>query len=437
MGQIDGFTKNLVFEQIKKIVMIVTGIAYTYLIATALGPSDFGIVTYFIGFIMALLNFAGLTAIQSLLSAFMPKWQSKKLFLNSIKYQYALIIPVIILVYIFAEQISEIIGKGPFDLLQLVITIGLLMPLYLSFLYLFRSLKKFETNLKIESLMQISVLLFSIIFVIFLDYGVQGVIYAQIIGLILCIILSAYYLKQIKFKSEKIDTDEIKKYIKIRYPNSILCRGYAQFIIVMLGLFVTPVGLGYYYLADKIYGLFVGKTEVTLQDVIQPYVIEKYQSKAVMGRFVSLAIKATIIMNLILVTIMIIVTKPLLTIVMPEFVQAADLIPLLGLIAILRTGNHMANIFLALNKIDVLFKTNIFSIAITIITGLIIIPLYGIWGILIIMCINHASYNIILYYYTLKNEIHIEFIPTITDLKYFYGLIITKLKGIKIKNIIK
>ncbi|MBT4192078.1 MAG: DUF616 domain-containing protein [Candidatus Diapherotrites archaeon] len=417
MAQLKGFTKNIIFEQSKKIIMVVTGILFTYIIAQYLGPVEYGLVLYFIGF-MAIINLFGVSMLQSIISAFMPKWKSKNVFIKSVKYQYLIVIPVVIAITIFSEPISVFLGKGPFELLQLAAVLQLIMPIHMSYLFLFRSFKMFGKTFKIESVMQASVLVFAILFVIIFGFGMYGVIYAQMVSAIVCILMSTYYFRSVPFKNTFIDKTELIKYGKFGYPTSLVRHGYNQLIIILMGIFISPLWLGYYYLIEKISGAFIGKSTSTITDVLFPYLVEKHSNKKVLGDFVSLGIKTNALISAIFGGVLLIITQPLLQIFLPDFVDAYVLLPLYVLVSILGAAGFMEHLFVSLNKMKILLKIKAISAVSTSITAIILLPWFGVWGLLFSMIIYQIIFFCIAFYYTKRIGVHVSIIPNRKDLKY-------------------
>ncbi|MFH1240045.1 MAG: oligosaccharide flippase family protein [Candidatus Diapherotrites archaeon] len=422
MAQIKSFAKNVIFEQNKKLIMAITGIIYTYIIANYLGPADYGLVIYFTAF-MVLLNFFGVSVIQSLIRVFIPKCKSKDLFFKILKWQYIIVLPVVAAVFFFAPVITEFIGKDFPFLLRWSAILALFTPLYTSLIYLFRGFKLFGKAVKIESVMQIVVLLASILFVIVMGFGMVGVIYAQLFATIVCIILGIYYFRKIPFSNLTLESSEIKKFVKFRYPTAFIESGYQQFIILMMGIFITPAVLGYFYLAEKIYGLFIGKTATTLGDVLHPYLMEKYKEKDVLGRFVSLGIKANFIVNSFFMIVMVITTQFLLTIFMPDFVPAGIIVLGFGLIALMHPVEMMNHIFVSINRMDLAFKERVITTIMKIVGVLLLMPWFTVTALIWAPAFNLWSEFVIFRKYSNFLNIKVQIIPRRKDISFFWSII--------------
>ncbi len=423
MAQIQGFAKNVFFEQLKKFVMIVTGIVYTYIIARYLGPADYGLVTYFIVF-TGIINLFGAKVFRTLISVFMPKAKSKQLFWWLVKWQYAVIIPVIAGMFFFAEPITVFLGKESFALLQAAAVLMFFMPLYMNLLALFQSMKMFGKILKIESLMQTGTLAFALLFVIVLQQGPFGVIYAQLAAVLLCIALSLYYLKETRFLEKRFlrnefEKSEIKRYGKFSYIGSVIGSAYSSFFDIAIGVFVGVVGLGYYYLAIKIGGTFIGKTTSTLYDVLTPYSIEKHKEKETLGRFVSLGIKLNIVLTAVLGILLVVVSKPLLDIFMPEYSAGFIIIPLYVVYRIITSFEVLGQILMSLNKAEYLVAAKIVMIVVSVPTAVYLISTFTWIGIIYARIIQSIVENTVIFYFVRKEGVRIDLVPRKSDWNFF------------------
>ncbi len=430
MAQVKGFVKNIVFEQTKKLVMVLTGFVYVYLIANYLGPADYGLVTYFIAF-ASIVNMFGVKAFQNLIQIFMPKSKSKNLFWKIIKWQYLIIIPVISAIFVFSEQITFFLGKPGFELLQVSALLMIFMPFYVSIVFFFSSLKMFGKVLKIESIMQIGTLAFSLLFVFGLGLGTFGVVYGQLVAVLLCIALALYYFKKTSVEGNKFDRQEIVKYGKFQFLNSITQNFYNNFFKIVIGLFVGAVGLGYYYLVNKIASSFIGKTTSSIYDVLMPYSMEKCNERKVLARFVSLGLKLNLLITLIIGIFLILVSKPLLEIFMDEYSAAYILIPLYVVLRLISSFDIMGQALMSISKAEYLFFSGIAAFVVGIPASVLIVSELGWTGIIPALIIFNLTKNSALFYFARKEKIFIEIIPTREDFMLVKSKIDIVLSGLK------
>lgn len=417
MSQIKGFAKNVFFEQSKKFATLLISLAFTLIIVKHLGPANFGLVTYFIGF-TSIVNVFGVRVFEGFINVFMPKLKNIELFWWSVKWQYAILLPVLIGLFIFSEHIANFLGKTNFLWLQWAVVLMFFMVLYTDFLALFKSLKMFGKVAKIETLMQISALSFSILFVIIFQIGVIGIIYAQLISVIFILLLSFKYLSQTKINNIKINKDkkdEIKEYGKFTFLSSSTKNGYGSYFKILLGLFILDISLGFYYLIEKITAAIMGKSTGSIQTVLIPYSVEKNKDKKTLGRFVSLGLKTNLVINLVLGIVMIIITKPFLDIFMPEYSPAYAILPLYIFYKIINSFAITEHVMLSLNKGDYIFYSKLVAIIISAPLAYYFISAFALEGVIYSLIVFSVINSIATMWFSHKEKVFIDIIPRKAD----------------------
>lgn len=419
MGQIRSFVKNMFFEQSKRIVLLVIGFVYSFFIANFLGPADYGLIIYFINFTANIVNMFGVHFVQGMINAFIPKYRSKKLFLKFLKVQYVLVIPTVAALFLFAPQITSFLGKENPLWLQLAASILLVMPIYSSYLLLIKSFKRFDLGFKAETAMSALNFCFAFTAILLLRQGVLGVIYAQMMATILGISFLFYFSRKMRFEENEVPQGELKKYATPGLPSSIASRVYNQVLMIIMGLFVNNIMLGYYYLVQKMNDVLVGTSMSAMQDVLIPYAMEKHKDKKTLANFISINIKAGLIITAITGIFLLAVGWFALQLFFPAYANAYILMPFVVLIALLSAPLSIKHVFTALNEIKKSLVSEVAAIAVALVTALVFTPQFGIFGILAAMAVYAAANSALLYYFARKLDVNIEIIPKKKDIKFF------------------
>src|SRR3989338_5262889 len=160
-------------------VMLATGILYTFLIANSLGPKDYGIVNYIMSFLITALNLIGMYTVLKITTIFTAKKKSKKLFWFLVKANYLLAGLIILFTLLFPEMLVNYFGKGTGELWVTALLLVALMPGTMIFHSLLIGFKKFKSMLFISIAENIINLTFAVYFVLILQQGMLGVIYAR------------------------------------------------------------------------------------------------------------------------------------------------------------------------------------------------------------------------------------------------------------------
>jgi len=79
------FVKSGLFSYGNKLVLLLTGLTYTYLIANALEPELYGSIMYLLAFVGNLVYLFGTEMGTNVITVFTPKFKSRKLFITTLK----------------------------------------------------------------------------------------------------------------------------------------------------------------------------------------------------------------------------------------------------------------------------------------------------------------------------------------------------------------
>ncbi len=410
------FAKNLTFLYSNKIYTFIISIIYTYFIANYLGPEKYGIVNLYINYMLVIFGLFGILTIQEMLNRFTPRYKSMKLFKKSLYLEYIMIIPVFIIIIIFAKEIIGHLKAQDITLLKYAALILIVYPLNDSFIQLFQGLKRFGKTLKISLISNTLNLVISIILVIYLGYDIYGVIIAKIIAAIAAITIFFFYIKELKFENQKIDINKIKKYASGAIPQNIFKALSNQVLLIYIGIFIGAKELGLYYLAQKLSSWILNTPVTSIRDVLLPYCIEESKDKNALERHTSLTAKLSFLITVALSIILIIASRVLIPIIFPEYIESSSLIILFSIIHIIGSYSCLRVTLISINRMDILAKIDFIGLTCSAVFGIIFIPKMGVNGILITQILTYFLLNSSLYYALTLHKFKISIIPTKNDI---------------------
>ncbi|MFH1751764.1 MAG: oligosaccharide flippase family protein [archaeon] len=417
-----GFTKNVFFLFNNKMLAFVVGILFTLIIANYLGPAKYGLVIYFISFAEGLSAVIGLNYITSLFSNVFPKEKSYSFFKTFMLINIIAGFTLFLVLFFFAEPISILIGKGEYStLLAFTSILALTYPVYLSISTLFKGFKLFGKVLKVMGSVAILNLVLAAYLTIFggMDVLGEGIIIAKIITVSLGILVFGILLRKLNFSRKKINWSELKEYSVFAIPLTYIRAFNAQAVILFIGWFLNPVVTGFYYLIEKIVSLLVSSILSSFHEVVLPYSLEKYKDKKTIGNYLSLTVKAGLIISLIISILIIIIARPVIGFFFPDYVGGVYLVPLFCVLSILSSFSTINTAFVSLNKMKYLVLSYSATFAVFLIAGFTLTPIYDAVG-LIVALIFSSSANIITMYLMLPRiGVKINLIPSRTDLDFF------------------
>ncbi len=415
------FVKNYFFSFSSKVFLAVVGLLFTYIIANYLGPSDYGLIVFYMAFAVSIASLFGMEIFSDLFFVFTAKFKSKKFFLEALKWEYFLIVLVFLVSFFFADFIVSFIGKSNVLFFRIATVLILLTPLQEAFKRLFFGFKCFGKVLKglvLENTLNLS---FAFLFVVVLGFGVWGVIYAKFIAIFAFIFLSFFYFRALDFKKGFFDVKSVKKYTKGLIPSRIFNRLRQQSELIFMGLFVANWQLGFFYLASKIVTYLLDAPKDALSKVLLPYNVEKRNDLKTMGRFASLSIKFSFLFTFTVGAFILILAGPVLKMFFPDFSNSFYLFPFFIILYLVKEDAPLATIFKALNRTDILAFTEFCSLVMGIAAGFFLISSMQAVGIIFARVLVFLTRFLVMFYFLRMLKIRVEVIPRFKDLKFFYS----------------
>ena len=413
------YVKSGIFSYSGKLITILSSLVYTFLIANFLGPANYGLVSYYISFTLGLIGMFGIYYFGGIVGVFMPKWKSRRFFKYNFVGVFVISLLLFLGLYMFSEEIVFRLGRSNYELLQITSFLLLVIPFTLFYTWIFSSFKMFGKNLKFNLIVAVLNLSLAFLLVVILGYGLFGVVYAMIFSNICGLVFLAYHLKYLTFLDNPIDFSEIKKYSIFGIPATFLNRVENQILLVFMGLFIIDEELGMYYIALKIVSVVVATPINSLTEVLLPYLSESSNDKRKISRYFSLNIKFSLIVTLILSVLVILFSKYVLMFLFPEYVGAYLFVVALTVLFVISSLDPLHSLFVSLNRMDIIARSKLASLMSTIVFGLLFIPLFSVFGLIVTQTLSVLVCRVMLIYYLKSIDISVEIIPRKRDVVYF------------------
>jgi len=416
------FFKSGIFSYSNKIALLVTGFLYTFLIANALGPESYGLAMYVMAFVGNLAFLFGAEPLGNALMVFTPKYRSRKLFLKFAKFILLVSLLLFAVFFLFSNVISNALDMGNAGIFQVSAYLLLLFPGFLLFEALFRGLKNFGKVLKVSVFESLSNLCLAAFFVLYLGQGITGLFTAKAISLAASIAVYVFLLSRQKFEEKKPEMPKVKKYLDNAVKVSILKKLNFQALIVFMGLYIPTALLGLYFIAEKLISYAVQMPIIALCDAMLPFASGRARDKKSLSRFVSLNIKFSLTLGLVLGAIAVLVGGFLLGALFPEYVDAYWLFPFFIAVFLGTSVQFISNAYRSINRVDIVAKSWELLLYLTLSLGFVLIYRFSLTGLLLV----RIGFNLVIGAFLLANQkkagLDIQIIPRFRDLKLFYSL---------------
>jgi len=421
MSEKNRFVKNSFFAYLTKFVPLLFSFIYTVILANSLGQAGYGLFMYLIALVLGFSKLFGSNLLNEIIMNFTAQTDSKKLFRRLFSLQYLLAIIIFSGLILFANEFITTIEGSDFGIFLMVLLILFLNPLSTSFFALNRGLRKFK-NIFVAVLFENFIIMAGVIlFVSFLGMGLQGAFYAKYLSLIFSGLIYIFYFRKTKFSNKPINKKAITSYGVFGALGEFLKQALSQAELIIMGIFISPVALGTYYIAEKISMIVLNSPATAISDVLFPVNSSNYKNKKKIEKYSSMCIKGTIIIVVILSVALLLLAHPVLTIFFPTYIAAAGLIPFIILREYMKTLGPINSILNSINKINQRTTERIITVTIGIVLLLLLVPAFGVIGLIIAQTINSFIAYTIAYFILRKyNNIKLDLIPKKKDIIFFY-----------------
>lgn len=427
------FVKSAFLSFSSKAATLISGFLYTLIIANFLGPENYGLINLYLGFASLMVIMLGNEAISETLVIYFARFRSKKLFLWLIKLQLALIAIILPIVFLLAGNIADFFAKGSQELVQTVSLLILFAPFTFIFEAVFKGFKSFENVLKFAILESLTNLACAFVFVVLLKMGIFGVVYAKIISISLLILGASFTLLKMPFKKE-FPVQEVKDYLKKAVVFIFFKRANLQLIVVYLGVFISPLFLGFYYLLDKIANYAIAVPMIALNDVLLPFASAEKENNKLLGSLMSRALRTFSLLIIVTGVMLMLFANLIFGIFFPAYLGAVPFLLFFIAIYLMHALGTVSILFRVKNRVDKLIKGQIMLVAFTSTIGLYLTMTFDFVGILTTIIAGYALYFIYLIFNLKSINISINLRPQPTDITFLLDLAKQTLGRIKNKT---
>ena len=421
MSEKGQYVKCSLFSYSGKVITIFSSFIYTFLIANYLGPEIYGLVNYYISFILGFIGLSGIAFLGGLIVVFMPRWKSRVLFMYSLFLISIISFVLFLFLFIFSENIVAYLGRSNYELFRLASFLLLIMPFTLYYTQVFKSFKMFGKELKFNAIVAILNLSVAFLLVVVFDFGVFGVVYAMLFANISGLAFLFLQSRQLKFVDSPIDFAVLKRYSVFGVPAAFLRRVSDQTLLVFMGIFIADNALGMYYIALKITSIVVSTPANTLTDVLLPYVSAASKDKRKLSRYISLNIKFSLVVTCVLSVLVVVLSKSVLLLFFPAYVGAYHFIVLLSVLFVVSSLNPLSNLFLSLNRMDIHMNARVGGLVCVVFFGLVLMPEFGVFGLIATQIFSMLANKLILLSSLKSLGMSVEIIPRKRDFVYFWN----------------
>ena len=422
MSEKSQYVKSGLFSYSGKVITIFSSFIYTFLIANYLGPEIYGLVNYYISFILGFIGISGIAFLGGLIVVFMPKWKSRVLFIYSLFFVSIISFVLFLLLFVFSENIVAYLGRSNYELFRLASFLLLIMPFTFYYTQVFKSFKMFGKELKFNAIVAILNLSVAFLLVVVLNFGVFGVVYAMLFANIAGLVFLFLQSGQLKFIDGSIDFAALKKYGVFGVPAAFLRRGSEMILLIFMGLFIVDnAALGMYYVALKIASIMILTPVNSVTDVLLPYVSAVSKDKRRLSRYVSLNIKFSLIVTCVLSLLVVILSKSVLLLLFPAYVGAYPFILLLSVLFIVSSLNPLNNLFMSLNRMDIHMNARVGGLVCVVFFGLVLMPEFGVFGLIVTQIFSMLANKLILLSSLKSLGLRVAIIPRKRDFVYFWS----------------
>ena len=409
MSEIRTIFKNSSWMVGSQLITNLCAFFWTILMARYLGASDFGILS----FAISIANILGIF-IDFGMQTYIVRVISRDHALTSEYFEKAIPIKCILAVIVLLFTAVFLYLTGRSDLIIKVSIIIILEYIFLSFnsfIYgIFQAYEKLEYQ-SISSVINAIILLIIVFLTIFFDWGVYGMAFAYLIGMVSSFIYICYelHLNQLVTRHFNFDWEFSKKLLKASLPFGLMSVFYSIYFSIdmtMLGYLSTDAAVGLYNAAYKIITLLTTFYFIYPQ-VIFPVMSKLYENSADLLRLsYEKSIKYLLLIILPICAGIIIYAVPLMNLIYGnQYAETGPIMTVLIFTIPFLFVNGASTV--AMNSSDnEMNVTKIYAVAalVNVILNLILIPEYSYMGAAAATVISEIVICILMFRITLKSD---------------------------------
>lgn len=421
------FIQDVGYLQISTIIIALTTMITSLIIAKGLKPTNFGIYSLALSLYGLVGLFGNLGVKQTVLvklpSAHISHDKENILYVLAYYFKITLIVNISIMVggYIFAPYLSQLL-YGSQDIGRLC-RILFLIPLLIILYKLVRETLEGTRNMRYLAILESTSTLtksFILIILVSLGLGLTILIYGWLISAVISSILAIFiYKKSVLIKDELPSISEIIKksyFVDVRqFLRFNLSMGFSENIvslseylpIILLGIFVLPKDVGYFKLGYSIMGLSILFLEPIARNLLikLKQLLSNHNIKELNDIFYRVSLYTGII-SMILVLFITILYHFLIYFFLKDYQSSIKVIYILAVyFCLMGFGIGLSPILRALERLDIEIKINSIGLLIFIVLSLFLIRNSGILGLTLALVISSLFTKFIMYM-SVKNQLN-------------------------------
>jgi stage V sporulation protein B len=392
---------------------VIIGFPISIILGRYLGPGELGIYSMTIT-IFTIVNLIGPIGIPSAVVNYVAESQEDEehtscIISSSIYASIFLGFTSFAIIFLFSNTIANFF-KMP-ELFKLIRIISFALPFSVVSQALlgasngFRQMKIYTFNIIIQSMLTLCTALL----LVYLGYGVSGVVSGIVISSIGSCVYLTWYLRKY-FRKVSISKIIGNSKILLSFGSQTLIANSINLVnynadIVMVGFFLNPIAVGLYGVAvsfAKLLWLIPNSIQTITYPMISEYHGKKTQEPV--GQLVIKTMKYTACILMILVIAMVIYGKLIITSIYGnKFIESASpfYIIITG-IFVFGITKSVNSLFASIGRVDLFAKMPTLSATVNFILNLLLIPLYGINGAAFATLVSLLIYAVFMIYYMKK-----------------------------------
>ncbi len=417
---LDNILRNSLLAYGNRLFTIGASFLYVLIVANHLGPEKYGLLSFLLDFFAGGIMIFGFSALSETLVIFMPKGKSAKFASGLLRHGMIFAGFISLAILLFAGNIAFWLGQGTPELVRIVALVTFLTvpsTLIASFL---NGTKNFGKILKLGIAETSLNLVLSAVALFAFNGGIAEILYAKTISLLAATLLGWRYYGATKLEPTKPPWGEAAKFFANSAALGFLRRLSSQATLFFMTALVNPALFGLYYLLLKISTYPVDLPVASLNDVLLPVTSEHANDREKLNKIISKSIKLYIVASVLFSTALLLAGEFMLKVFFPKYAAAATLIPLFAAYYLMTFDIPLGTFYRVINGNDVLVKSNILVVAATFFPGYWLIAVHGLHGVVMVLIATRLVQLLYLYADMRLNNYGVEFVPRISDLRYFF-----------------
>ncbi|MBS3061354.1 MAG: oligosaccharide flippase family protein [Candidatus Diapherotrites archaeon] len=404
-----------------RLLTVAIGFLSVWLLANFLGPAEYGVYAFLLDFLATGTLLLGINAFAESLIVFIAK--ERNLSLAHVLLTTGLVLGLFFsgVIFFFPSFVLSLVNQGSPELIK---ALSLVVFFNITEFLLINALtgsQHFGKILKMSFLENTFNIVFLGIFLFHFQLGVMGAVYAKTISLLVSSVVGYWFFRHVGLLKKNIVWKPVLKFTGYSLLLGFMKRFSAQTLLFFMGLLISPVKLGFYYLIQKISTYLIDMPVNAFNTVLLPTAAEQNQDIEQVEKFVSMSTKFYVILSFAFAAAFLVFGPLFVTIFFPEFLPAIELVPLFAIYFALTFDIPLGTFYRAIMRNEVLVQANLIGLVIMVVAGYWAIQSFGLEGVVGLMVITRTVQLIYLYWDVRRHQYKIEFWPRLHDIIFFWN----------------